>query len=39
MSKPYRRFEVLLPLRFNQGESVPEALIVHTLLEREERLL
>ena len=37
MSKPYRRFEVLLPLRFNQGEPVPEALIVDTLLELEER--
>jgi hypothetical protein len=37
MSKPYRRFEVLLPLRFNQGEPVPEALIADTLLELEDR--
>ncbi len=37
MSKPYRRFEVLLPLRFNQGEPVPEGLVADTLLELEER--
>jgi hypothetical protein len=37
MSKPYRRFEILLPLRFNQGEPVPEALLADTLLELEER--
>jgi hypothetical protein len=37
MSKPYRRFEVLLPLRFNQGEPIPEALLADTLLELEER--
>jgi hypothetical protein len=35
MSKMVRRFEVLLPLRFNDGTSVPDALIADTLLELE----
>jgi hypothetical protein len=35
MSKAFRRFELLLPLRFNDGEIVPNALIVDTLLELE----
>jgi hypothetical protein len=37
MDKPYRRYELLLPLRFNDGTSVPEGLFVDTLLELEER--
>jgi hypothetical protein len=27
MSKPYRRFEMLLPTLFNDGSPVPEGLI------------
>lgn len=37
MSSQYRRFEVLLPLRFNDGQPVPDELIGETLLELEER--
>lgn len=37
MSGMLRRFEVLLPLRFNDGQSVPEALIADTLIELEDR--
>jgi hypothetical protein len=37
MSKPYRRFEVLLPLLFNDGKPVPEGLIADTLVELEQR--
>ena len=33
MDKPYRRYEVLLPLRFNDGTLVPDELIAQTLLE------
>ena len=33
MSRTFRRFEVLLPLRFNDGAPVPEELIADTLLE------
>jgi hypothetical protein len=36
MSKGLRRFEVLLPLRFNDGRPVPNELIAQTLLEIEE---
>lgn len=35
MSKPYRRFELLLPLNFNDGKSVPAELLVETMLELE----
>jgi hypothetical protein len=28
-----RRYEILLPLRFNDGQSVPDAVIGETLLE------
>jgi hypothetical protein len=35
MSRSFRRFEILLPLRFNDGQPVPEALITDTLLELE----
>jgi hypothetical protein len=30
MSKSYRRYEVLLPLRFNDGTRVPDELVVQT---------
>ncbi len=37
MSRPYRRFEMLLPLLFNDGSAVPEALIADTLVELEQQ--
>lgn len=37
MSDSYRRFEILLPRRFNDGQSVPDELIADSLLELEER--
>lgn len=37
MNKAYRRFEILLPLRFNDGRSVPDDLIADTLLELRQR--
>lgn len=37
MSNTYRRFEILLPLRFNDGQPVPPELIADTLLELEQR--
>ncbi len=37
MSRSVRRFEVLLPLRFNDGQRVPNDLIADTLVELEER--
>jgi hypothetical protein len=37
MSKQFRRFEILLPLRFNDGQSVPDELIADTLLELREQ--
>ena len=33
MSNKWRRFEVLLPLRFNDGHDVPEELIADAVLE------
>ena len=33
MGKPFRRYEMLLPLRFNDGNPVPAELIADTLLE------
>jgi hypothetical protein len=35
MSRGLRRYEVLLPLRFNDGSPVPDDLIAQTLLELE----
>lgn len=35
MSKAYRRFELLLPLRYNDGQPVPDEIIGSTLLELE----
>ncbi len=37
MNKPYRRFEMWLPLLFNDKQPVPESLIVETLVEPEQR--
>lgn len=37
MSKSFRRFEILLPLRFNDGSAVPEELIAITLEEIQDR--
>jgi hypothetical protein len=37
MDKPYRRYEVLLPLRFNDGNAIPDELIAETLLELEDQ--
>ena len=37
MSSTYRRFEILLPLRFNDGRPVPGELVADTLLELENR--
>ncbi len=37
MSASFRRFEILLPRRFNDGQSVPDELISDILLELEER--
>ena len=33
MHKPYRRFEVLLPLKFNDGKPVPDDLIADTFVD------
>ena len=33
MNISYRRYEFLLPLRFNDGQTVPDDLIAQTLLE------
>jgi hypothetical protein len=37
MSRMVRRFEVLLPLRFNDGTAVPDDAVTDTLLELEQR--
>jgi hypothetical protein len=37
MSEHLRRFEILLPLRFNDGTPVPDELLAETLLELRER--
>ena len=37
MQNPFRRFELLLPTKFNSGEVVPAALFADTLLDLEER--
>ncbi len=33
MTKSYRRYEILLPLRFNDGQAIPDELIGDTLLD------
>ena len=37
MSRSLRRYEILLPLRFNDGQSVPDELVADALLELEQR--
>jgi hypothetical protein len=37
MSRALRRYEVLLPLRFNDGQPVPDDALAETLLELEQR--
>ncbi len=37
MSTTLRRYELLLPLRYNDGQPVPESLIADTLVELEQR--
>ena len=37
MSRSLRRYEILLPLRFNDGRLVPDDLVADTLLELEQR--
>lgn len=37
MSRAFRRFEILLPLQFNDGRLVPPDLIAQTLLDLEQR--
>lgn len=37
MSKILRRFELLLPLRFNDGQPVPDDIIADALIELEQR--
>jgi hypothetical protein len=38
MSTSFRRFEILLPLRFNDGRPVPDELIADTINELREYL-
>jgi len=37
MSETFRRFEILLPLRFNDGQQVPDELIADTVIELRSR--
>lgn len=37
MSRTFRRFELLLPLRFNDGQPVPDELVGESLLDLRER--
>jgi hypothetical protein len=37
MTAAFRRFEILLPLRFNDGRPVPDELVGETLLELRQR--
>ena len=37
MTRSLRRFEILLPLRFNDGKAVPDAVISDLLLQLETR--
>jgi len=37
MSRTLRRFEMLLPLRLNDGQPVPDDLVADTLIELKER--
>ena len=33
MNSPYRRYEILLPSRFNNGQSVPDRLLVDAIVD------
>ena len=35
MQKPFRRFELLLPTKFNSGDTIPAELFADTLLDLE----
>ena len=37
MTSRFRRFEILIPLRFNDGRAVPAELVAQTMLELEQR--
>lgn len=37
MNTSFRRFEILLPLRFNDGTEVPDSLVADTVLELREQ--
>jgi len=37
VSRSLRRYEILLPLRFHDGQPVPDDLVADTLLELEQR--
>ena len=37
MSASFRRFEILLPRQFNDGEAIPDELIAEAVLELRER--
>jgi hypothetical protein len=37
MSNAFRRFEMLLPLRFNNGQPIPDEVVADALLELRER--
>ena len=37
MRKSYRRYEILLPLKFNDGQPIPDTLIAAALLEIQSR--
>jgi hypothetical protein len=37
MSRSLRRYEILLPLRFNDGQPVPDDIVADTLLDLEQR--
>jgi hypothetical protein len=37
MSRALRRYEMLLPLRFNDGQPIPDDVVAETLLELEQR--
>ena len=37
MAKSYRRYEILLPLKYNDGRKVPESFLTDTVAELEQR--
>ncbi len=37
MSRSLRRYEILLPLRFNDGQPVPDEIVAESLLELEQQ--